>query len=176
MKQVYRSSRPVVFCKKDVLRSFAKFTGKHLCQRLFFNNVASQRRKACNFIKKEILEYVFSYEFCEISKNTFSDRVPPVATSWFSNILGLIMTKQLKNQKSVKASFQASIKGWCKEMATWKSWHWHSVSASILKYKNNLLRGIYISSLELKVISICFLKYVIFSKVASYKLEDCNFI
>ena len=27
-----RSSCPEVFCKKDVLRNFAKFTVKHLCQ------------------------------------------------------------------------------------------------------------------------------------------------
>ena len=26
---------PEVFCKKGVLRNVAKFTGKHLCQRLF---------------------------------------------------------------------------------------------------------------------------------------------
>ena len=31
----YRSSRPEVFCKKVVLRNFAEFTRKHLCQRLF---------------------------------------------------------------------------------------------------------------------------------------------
>ena len=31
-----RSSRPEVFCKKGILRNFAKFTGKHLCQSLFF--------------------------------------------------------------------------------------------------------------------------------------------
>ena len=30
-----RSSRPEVFCKKGVLRHFAKFTRKHLCQSLF---------------------------------------------------------------------------------------------------------------------------------------------
>ena len=35
-----RSSHPEVFCKKGVLRNFAKFTGKHLCQSLFFNKVA----------------------------------------------------------------------------------------------------------------------------------------
>ena len=34
------SNRPEVFCKKGVLRNFTKFTGKHLCQRLFFNKVA----------------------------------------------------------------------------------------------------------------------------------------
>ena len=27
---------PEVFCKKGILRNFAKFTGKHLCQRPFF--------------------------------------------------------------------------------------------------------------------------------------------
>ena len=35
-----RSSRPEVFCKKGVLRNFAKFLRKHLCQSLFFNKVA----------------------------------------------------------------------------------------------------------------------------------------
>ena len=38
-----RSSRPEVFCKKGVLRNFAKFTGKYLCQGLFFNKVAGLR-------------------------------------------------------------------------------------------------------------------------------------
>ena len=44
-----------LFYKKGVLRNFTKFTGKHLCQSLFFNKVAQ----------------VFSREFCEISKNSF---------------------------------------------------------------------------------------------------------
>ena len=35
-----RSSLPEVFCTKGVLRNFAKFTGKHLCQSLIFNKVA----------------------------------------------------------------------------------------------------------------------------------------
>ena len=50
-----------------VLRNFAKFTGKHPCQSLFFNKVAGLG----NFIKKETLAQGFSCEFCEISKNTF---------------------------------------------------------------------------------------------------------
>ena len=37
----YQKQPPEVFCKKKgVLRNFAEFTGKHLCQRLFFNKVA----------------------------------------------------------------------------------------------------------------------------------------
>ena len=35
-----RKSRPEVFCKKSVLRNFAKFTGKHLCRSLVYNKVA----------------------------------------------------------------------------------------------------------------------------------------
>ena len=37
---LHRSSRPEVFCKKGILRNFPKFSGKHLCQGLFFNKVA----------------------------------------------------------------------------------------------------------------------------------------
>ena len=54
-----RSSRLEVFCKNDVLKNFAKFTGKHLRQSLNFNKVAG-------------LAQVFSCELCKISKNTFS--------------------------------------------------------------------------------------------------------
>ena len=41
-KEIFRSSRPEVFCKKGVLRNFTKVAGKHLCQSLFFNKVALQ--------------------------------------------------------------------------------------------------------------------------------------
>ena len=32
-----------VFCKKVILKFFVKFTGKHLCQSLFFNKIAVLR-------------------------------------------------------------------------------------------------------------------------------------
>ena len=49
-------SRPEVFCIKDVLRNFAKFTGKHLRQSLSFNKSAGLRQ----FIKKShIAEKLF---------------------------------------------------------------------------------------------------------------------
>ena len=59
--------------KKGFLRNFAKFVGKQLYQRLFFNKVAGLRpeSEAYNFINKETLAQVFSCEFCEISKNTY---------------------------------------------------------------------------------------------------------
>ena len=37
--------------------------------------------EACNFIKKENLAQMFTCEFCEISKNTFSYKTPPAAVS-----------------------------------------------------------------------------------------------
>ena len=64
-----RSSRPEEFCKRDIFRSFAKLIGKRMCQSRFFN-------KACNFIKKETKEQVFSFKLCDISKNTFFHRTP----------------------------------------------------------------------------------------------------
>ena len=39
-KKPHRNSHPEVFYKKGVLRNFAKFTGKHLFQKLFSNRVA----------------------------------------------------------------------------------------------------------------------------------------
>ena len=49
-----RSSRLEVFCKRGVLRSFAKFTGKHLCQSLFLHKVAGLRTAI--LLKKRLLQ------------------------------------------------------------------------------------------------------------------------
>ena len=40
-----KKESPDLFCKKGVLENFAKFTGKHLCQSLFFNKVAGLYQK-----------------------------------------------------------------------------------------------------------------------------------
>ena len=56
----FRTSHWRCFVRKGVLRNFAKFTGKHLCQASVYN-----------FTKKETLAQVFSCKFCEIYKNTF---------------------------------------------------------------------------------------------------------
>ena len=44
----YWQKQPLeVFCGKGVLRNFAKFTGKHLCQSFFLNKVAGLRPVFC---------------------------------------------------------------------------------------------------------------------------------
>ena len=52
----YRSSCLEVLCKKGVLRNFAKFRGKHLCQSLFCKNLQA-------FIKKETLALLLILSF-----------------------------------------------------------------------------------------------------------------
>ena len=48
----FRSSHQACSVKKGVLRNFTKFTGKHLCQRLFFIEVAGLRLAA--LLKKRL--------------------------------------------------------------------------------------------------------------------------
>ena len=50
-KKQQQSPRGVLFCKKGALGNFIKFTGKHLCQSLFFNKVAALRLQL--YLKKD---------------------------------------------------------------------------------------------------------------------------
>ena len=65
---INRSSRPEVFCKKDILRNFAKFTGKHLCWSLFFDKVAGLGLRAPSFT--EHLWFLLLYEQNLYGKHT----------------------------------------------------------------------------------------------------------
>ena len=56
-----KSSCPEVFCKKDILRNFAKFAGIHLCQSLVFNKVAGLR--PATLLKKRLCHRRFSVNF-----------------------------------------------------------------------------------------------------------------
>ena len=72
-----RRSRPEVFCKKGVVRNIAKFIGKQLYQGLF------------------LMAQVFSCEFCEILKNTFSYGTSSVVAS----------ENGIKNKKATKTEY-----------------------------------------------------------------------
>ena len=64
---------------KGVPKNFVKFTGKHLCQSLFFNKVAGL--SAVYWFKKKTLAQVFFCEFCENFQNNLFHRTPPLAAS-----------------------------------------------------------------------------------------------
>ena len=60
---------PEVFCKKNVLRNFAKFTGKHLCQSLFFNKIAGLR--SATLLKKRLWHRYFPMNFAKFLTTPF---------------------------------------------------------------------------------------------------------
>ena len=72
-----RSSHQRCFIKK-VHRNFTKFTGKQLCQSLFFSKIAEL--KPATLLKKRLWYRRFPVNFAKISKNTFftvaSGRLP----------------------------------------------------------------------------------------------------
>ena len=60
---------PEVCCEKGVLRNFAKFTGKYLCQSLFFNKVADVRLET--LLKKRLAHRRFPVNFVKFLRAPF---------------------------------------------------------------------------------------------------------
>ena len=75
------SSRQEVFCKKGILRNFAKFPGKHLCQSLFFNKVAGLCLKNWKlYWAPTTIEFnLFCWNFAHVFYITMSKK----GCSWF---------------------------------------------------------------------------------------------
>ena len=69
LSKYFRNNRPEVFCKKGVLRNFAKFTGKHLCQSLFFDKVAGLRPGT--LFKKSLWYRCFPVNFAKFLRTSF---------------------------------------------------------------------------------------------------------
>ena len=59
-----RSNRPEVFSEKGVIKNFTKFTGKHLCQILFFFRPAT-------LLKKRLCHRCFPANFVKFSRTPF---------------------------------------------------------------------------------------------------------
>ena len=56
---LHSSSRPEVFCKKGVLKDFAKFSGTHLCQGFFFVD------RLATLLKKRLWHRCFPVNFAK---------------------------------------------------------------------------------------------------------------
>ena len=67
--QRIRSSYQRCFIIKGVLRNFSKFTGKQLCQSLFFNKVASVR--PATLLRKGLWQRFFSVTFAKFLRTPF---------------------------------------------------------------------------------------------------------
>ena len=64
-----RSSQRRCSVKKGVFRNFAKFTGKNLCQSLFFNKVAGLR--PATLFKKRLRHRCFQVNFAKFLRASF---------------------------------------------------------------------------------------------------------
>ena len=69
MFRTLRNSRPEMFCKKSVLRNFAKFTGKRLFQSLLFNKAAGFR--AATLLKKRLWHRCVPVSFVRFLRTPF---------------------------------------------------------------------------------------------------------
>ena len=63
-----------MFCERDVLRNFAKFTGKHLCRSLFCARVSvpeSQSLRPATLLKKRLWYRCFPVNFAKFLRKSF---------------------------------------------------------------------------------------------------------
>ena len=91
-KITLRSSHRRCSVKKGVLRNFAKFTGKHLCQRLCFNRPAT-------LLKKSLCHRCFPVNFAKLLRIPFLQNTSGrlLLYSLYRNYLRNLMT--LKKEK-----------------------------------------------------------------------------
>ena len=69
VNEMVQKQSPEGVLKKGVLRNFAKFTGKHLCQSLFFNKVAGLR--PATLLKKRLWHKCFPVNFSRFLRTSF---------------------------------------------------------------------------------------------------------
>ena len=73
LKTILRSSHLRCSVRKRVLRNFAKFTGKYLCQSLFFNKVAGLR--LATLLKKRLWHRYFPVNFAKFLWTPFLQNI-----------------------------------------------------------------------------------------------------
>ena len=149
-----------MFCEKVVLRNFTKFAGKHLCQSLFFNKIASlglqlyQKRDSgtgvflpINFVKFLRTSFLQNTPgrlclYCEWQKNDLT--ITKLRHRYFScKFLRLTFGKQYlekgESKHNLHQSFLKSIReafysypGW-ETLHLWFSSYWYIKFAGLLE-------------------------------------------
>ena len=92
-----RSSFQGLFSEKGVLKNFAKFTGKHLCQSLFFNKVVGVR--SVTLLKKRLWHKRSPVHFMQFLRTPFFYKTPLVPAFTAYNKIETVHIKfQIKSQ------------------------------------------------------------------------------
>ena len=110
-----RSNHKRCYVIKGVLRNFAKFTEKHLCQLLFYNKVAGP--ESATLIKKRLWHRCFPMNFAKFLRTTFH-RTP-------LNDCFLTIQHFLAENPSKVLNGQQQHKG--------VTFHWSRISPSLVK-------------------------------------------
>ena len=105
-----------VFSKIGILKNFAEFIWKHLCQSSFFNKVAGLRLKA--------LAQMFFYEPWKMFKNTYFYRTPLVAVSVNTRFLNSLVfswrLRLMQNHKKHEAVIHVVVRNDKRPQSIWK--------------------------------------------------------
>ena len=89
-----------VFCKNGVLRNFTKFTGKHMCQSLFFNKGAGLRPRTLS--KRDSGTGVFLWFFAKLRNTYFTEHPRKTA----SITLVFMISTQFQTAQFLKSCFK----------------------------------------------------------------------
>ena len=76
IRMQWQKQPPVVFCEKGVLKNLTKFTGKHLCQSLFFNKVSGLR--PATLLEKRLWHSYFPVNFVKFLRTPL-----PIGHLWW---------------------------------------------------------------------------------------------
>ena len=121
-----------VFCKKDVLKNFAKSTGKRLCQSLFFNRVVGLR--SATLLKKKLWHRCFPVNFAKFLRTPFVQKTSGQLLIWTTasetsntKYLELIKRRSKVQEKNMSCKRALNFDQWKKFSKTYKSmrvWLW----------------------------------------------------
>ena len=86
LSKTNRSSHRMYSIRKGALRNFAKFTGKHLCQSLFFNKITAPR--PATSLKKRLWLKCFPVNFAKFLRTSlFIEHLRTTASTKISILL-----------------------------------------------------------------------------------------
>ena len=152
----FRSSHGGCSVRKNALRNFAKFTGKHLCQSLFFNKVAGLRLivyKDRNSFFKALLKRDNSFTIHHTNFQSLAIELFKVKKNLSNTIMNGVLqfrtlTYNLNSQRDFERSFVNTSRFGLNSLRYFSSEVWNIITSDIRNasnfhiFKNKISNGI----------------------------------
>ena len=98
-----------MFCKKGVLWSFTKFTGKHLCQSHFFNKVTGLR--STTLLKKKLQHRYFPVIFAKFLRTPFfTEQLWWLLLNIYLKLIDCVISSNSRKGRELVSSLKNSAK------------------------------------------------------------------